>query len=107
MIKQRDRFHVKILKLEDGSHSWNHGRSMADSGLRTEVNIAGRYYVDSSCVHCELCQTLAEDHFATTAVGEGYVYNQPRNTAEMERCNHAKENCPVGAIGDDGTDHPL
>ena len=75
---------------------------MADRTLRTNANVGGKYYVDSNCVHCELCQTLAEEYFATTTEGEGYVYRQPKNLQEVELCDLAKKSCPVNAIGDDG-----
>jgi ferredoxin len=76
---------------------------MAERHLRHPRNANGRYYVDTTCVHCKLCQDLAPDHFTQTADRDGFVHRQPSTDKEEEICSVARENCPVNAIGDDGT----
>jgi ferredoxin len=65
-------------------------------------NVDGRYYVDTSCVHCDLCHEIAPDHFTQGTDGEGFVSLQPVGSEQEALCHHAKTNCPVGAIQDDG-----
>lgn len=76
---------------------------MADLTQRFSNNVAGRYYVDHTCVRCELCHEMAPDHFTQTQENDGYVCRQPINAAEEKACKVALENCPVGAIGDDAS----
>lgn len=74
---------------------------MADPADRFESNVPGRYYVDRTCVHCELCKEIAPDHF-TQSKYEGFVCRQPVTDDEERVCRNALENCPVGAIGSNG-----
>lgn len=75
---------------------------MAELTLRTELNVPGKYYVDSTCVHCELCHQIAGDYFGANEAHEGFVKCQPSRNDEEALCQEAKSHCPVGAIGDDG-----
>ncbi|MEG0024202.1 MAG: ferredoxin [Akkermansia sp.] len=76
---------------------------MADKDDKNEGNVAGKFYVDSSCIDCDLCRETAPDNFGRNN-DEGYsiVIKQPQNEEELEYCNEAMEGCPVEAIGDDG-----
>ncbi|MBV9462638.1 MAG: ferredoxin [Verrucomicrobiae bacterium] len=74
---------------------------MADRSQRFESNAPGAFYVDASCVHCRLCQSIAPEHFRQSD-SEGFVYRQPAAAAEIALCAEALQGCPVGAIGDDG-----
>ncbi|MFH1135341.1 MAG: ferredoxin [Pseudomonadota bacterium] len=57
--------------------------------------------MDSNCIYCETCIGIAPDNF--TGTGEhSYVKAQPQTEIEEDLCREALENCPVGAIGDDG-----
>jgi ferredoxin len=69
---------------------------------QNSLKIAGRYYVDETCVHCDLCHEIAPEHFAIAPNGEGFVCKQPSNDGEERQCQSAKVSCPVGAIQDDG-----
>lgn len=71
---------------------------MADATDKYESNVPGRYYVDRTCVHCELCHEIAPEHFTQTH-REGFVHRQPVNASEESLCRSALENCPVNAIG--------
>jgi len=75
---------------------------MAELQQRFEFNAPGKYYVDTSCVHCELCHDIAPEHFTKTRLGEGFVHRQPAATSEFLLCDQALRECPVGAIGANG-----
>lgn len=78
---------------------------MADPSDKVELNVAGKYYVDSSCIDCDVCRTTAPNNFqANEDEGYSYVYKQPENDEEEAQCQEAMESCPVEAIGDDGED---
>ena len=76
---------------------------MADVDDKVSETIAGKYYVDTQCIDCDLCRETAPDNFTRqTEDGYSYVYKQPQNEEEEGLCKEAMENCPVEAIGDDG-----
>jgi len=76
---------------------------MADYGDKNLENVAGKYYVDSNCIDCDLCREHASDNFTREEdEGYSYVYKQPETEAEEESCLEALEGCPVEAIGNDG-----
>jgi ferredoxin len=66
-------------------------------------NVDGQFYVDSSCIDCDLCRQTAPEHFERNeADGYSYVFKQPETDEEIAHCKEALEECPVEAIGDDG-----
>lgn len=76
---------------------------MADVDDKVEGSVAGKYYVDSSCIDCDVCRTTAPNNFqANEDEGFSFVFKQPENDEEEEQCQEALEACPVEAIGDDG-----
>jgi ferredoxin len=77
--------------------------TMADREDKNSENVAGKFYVDSQCIDCDLCRETAPNNF-TRAEDEGYsyVFKQPENDEETAQCREAMEGCPVEAIGDDG-----
>ena len=76
---------------------------MADNTDKVERNVDGKYYVDSSCIDCDVCRTTAPNNFeADEDEGYSFVSKQPENDEEEEQCEEAMESCPVEAIGDDG-----
>lgn len=76
---------------------------MADFSQRVPENTRGRFYVDKTCIDCELCREVAPDHFARQDdEGHSYVARQPSNDDEEDACRAALEECPVEAIGEDG-----
>ena len=76
---------------------------MPDRNDRVKENIAGAYYVDSSCIDCDVCRDTAPDNF-TRCDGNSYsfVYKQPQTEEERLACEEALLCCPVEAIGNDG-----
>ena len=76
---------------------------MADSNDKIPQNVAGKFYVDSSCIACELCTSLAPGFFVMAEDSSyAYVIKQPVAPDELKACEDALEQCPVEAIGDDG-----
>ena len=76
---------------------------MANVDDRLPDNAAGKWYVDSSCIDCDVCRTTAPNNFtANEDEGYSYVAKQPENDDETAQCEEAKDSCPVEAIGNDG-----
>jgi ferredoxin len=76
---------------------------LADANDRVGENVDGQYYVDSSCIDCDVCRDTAPDNF-TRSDNNGYsfVYKQPDTEDERALCEEALMACPVEAIGNDG-----
>lgn len=78
-------------------------QTMADREDKNNENVAGKFYVDSQCIDCDLCRETAPNNFARAEdEGYSYVFKQPENDEEVAQCREAMEGCPVEAIGDDG-----
>jgi ferredoxin len=76
---------------------------MADREQRVPDNVAGRYYLDRTCIDCDLCRETAPGNFVRNdAEGYSFVARQPADPAEEAACLAALEECPVEAIGLDG-----
>jgi ferredoxin len=76
---------------------------MADKSHRVPENVPGRFYVDATCIDCDLCRETAPLNF-TRNDGDrrSYVVRQPSDSEEEAACLAALEECPVEAIGQDG-----
>ena len=75
---------------------------MASISDRLPLNVAGRFFVDSSCIDCDQCRTEAPDFFARdTENGTSYVQRQPVTAEEIELVQSAAANCATGSIGDE------
>lgn len=76
---------------------------MADIDDKNPENVPGKFYVDSSCIDCDLCRETAPSIFGREAdEGYSFVMKQPADAEEEALCVEAMEGCPVDAIGDDG-----
>src|SRR4051812_30960716 len=96
---------------------------MADKTRKVPENVPGRYYVDDTCIDCDLCRETAPGPYSVTdratdcalgrepaprnfvrqdAQGYSFVTGQPDDPAEEAACLAALEECPVEAIGNDG-----
>jgi len=74
---------------------------MASLTDRLPLNIAGRFFVDSSCIDCDQCRTEAPDFFARDGDnGTSYVTRQPVTPDEIALVEQAAANCATGSIGD-------
>lgn len=73
---------------------------MADPHDRVPENVEGRFYVDRTCIDCELCREKAPASF-TRQDDQGYsfVFHQPQTDEEIAACQAAMDECPVEAIG--------
>ena len=78
---------------------------MANRTQKLPENVSGRYYVDITCIDCDLCRQTAPANFARNAdKGYSYVVKQPASLEEEKFCQQAKIECPTDSIGDDGED---
>jgi ferredoxin len=77
---------------------------MAERTDRLPQNIPGRYYVDSTCVDCDLCRNTAPNFFRRDEeTGFSFVYCQPATLEEIALAEEAKQGCPTESIGHDGS----
>lgn len=73
--------------------------------LKLNESDYGKYYVNSDCIACVSCTTIAPFFFKMKNGNEhAYVYNQAKTPDEIDLCEEAREICPVGAIQNDGED---
>ena len=76
---------------------------MADRSRKVPENTPGRFYVDATCIDCDLCRETAPRQFVRQDdEGHSYVARQPETPADEAACLAAMEECPVEAIGNDG-----
>jgi ferredoxin len=76
---------------------------MPDQNDKVKENVTGAYYVDSSCIDCDVCRDTAPDNFTRSDENSySFVYKQPENEEERALCDEAISCCPVEAIGKDG-----
>ena len=76
---------------------------LADRNDRVKQNVPGAYYVDSSCIDCDVCRDTAPENFMRSDENSySFVFKQPENEEEKTACEEALTCCPVEAIGNDG-----
>jgi ferredoxin len=76
---------------------------MADPNDKVPGQPAGRFYVDTQCIDCDLCRETAPANFQRNdEEGFSYVFKQAQTPEEEALCKDAMDNCPVEAIGNDG-----
>lgn len=75
---------------------------MADPKKRLATNVAGNFYVDSTCIDCDACRQIAPTIFAENG-DYSCVQKQPETEAEERSSWQALLACPVGSIGSQGT----
>jgi ferredoxin len=76
---------------------------MPNLSERLPQNVAGRYYIDSTCVDCDLCRNTAPAFFhRDDEIGMSIVYRQPVTPEEIAAAEAAKQGCPTESIGNDG-----
>ncbi len=71
---------------------------MADVKKRVSENVAGEFFVDSTCIDCDTCRQLAPGIF-DDAGNNSFVRSQPRNPEETRAATLALLACPTGSIG--------
>jgi ferredoxin len=77
--------------------------SMAELAERLPVNQLGRFYVDATCIDCDLCRETAPAFFRRDPeLGQSFVHQQPVTEGELALAQAALESCPTNSIGEDG-----
>jgi len=75
-----------------------HFRSMALTRLRRPENAQGDFFVDSSCIDCDLCRQIAPETFSR--LGEqAAVHTQPHSAEAEYSALRALVTCPTASIG--------
>lgn len=73
---------------------------------RTEKNpgtVHGPFYVDNTCIDCDLCRESVPTVFRRNdELGATIVYHQPETLEESQQAQAALEDCPSDSIGNDG-----
>ena len=73
---------------------------MADIEQKVSENVPGRFFVDATCIDCDLCRELAPANFVRQDdEGYSFVTSQPSTPDEESACHAAMAECPVEAIG--------
>lgn len=73
---------------------------MAEYSKKLPLNVGNGFYVDDTCIDCEVCREIAPANFKRDSVTrKSYVSAQPDNPADKAACIAALEECPVEAIG--------
>ena len=71
---------------------------MADVKKKLPANVAGNFFVDSTCIDCDACRQLAPASFEE--VGDySAVLRQPETDEQIHQAYQALLACPVGSIG--------
>ena len=71
---------------------------MADAKRRVDSNVAGDFFVDSSCINCGVNRHYAPKTFGDDGA-HAFVKNQPSSEADTLAAQMALLACPVAAIG--------
>ena len=76
---------------------------MANRNDKSIGNVPGPYYVDSTCIDCDMCREIAPDFFRRNDEG-GYsiTYRQPKTAEETAMAEQGRLSCPTESIGNDG-----
>ncbi len=78
-------------------------RIMASLTERNPDNVSGPYYVDSSCIDCDQCRSMAPDFFGRNPdTGLGFVKRQPVTQEEVILVEEVLAACATESIGNDG-----
>ena len=71
---------------------------MALQELRLAENVAGNFFVDNTCIDCDLCRQIAPEVFLD-AGDQSVVYRQPQTPEETMAALKALVTCPTASIG--------
>ncbi len=76
---------------------------MASLTDRLTQNTAGKYYVDGSCIDCDMCRVNAPEFFARDDdTGMSFVKQQPATEDEIAKVEQVILDCATASIGNDG-----
>ena len=71
---------------------------MALVELRRAENVAGDFFVDSTCIDCDLCRQIAPETFSDIG-DQSIVHRQPQSDVEEFNALKALVACPTASIG--------
>jgi len=71
---------------------------MANLNRAYSGNISGQFFVDDTCIDCDLCRQIAPSVFREEA-DHSVVHHQPESDPETHRAAMALVACPTGSIG--------
>ena len=71
---------------------------MAHIDQRRSQNVAGDFYVDSTCIDCDTCRWMAPDIFHR-ADSQSAVHHQPTSPTQRQEALQALLACPTASIG--------
>jgi ferredoxin len=78
-------------------------KPMANLIDRLVSNAPGAFYVDSSCIDCDICRTNAPAFFRRDdELGFSIVHRQPVTPQEIAEAQEAVEGCPSNSIAGNG-----
>src|SRR5579871_2983007 len=73
---------------------------MARAADRIPENAEGDWFVDGSCIDCDLCRQIAPQTFERSGrAGQSFVARQPVDEAARRRAAMALVACPTASIG--------
>lgn len=72
---------------------------MADPRRRHKLNVPGPWFVDTTCIDCDVVRHLAPGLFAEAPDGLSYVARQPAGPEEELAATRALLACPTGSVG--------
>jgi ferredoxin len=61
-----------------------------------------KYRVNNECIGCGLCESICSEVFSITENGTAEAIEDSVPTHAESTAKEAKENCPVGAIEEEG-----
>src|SRR5258708_2527022 len=73
--------------------------AVAQAALRITANVAGDFFVDSSCIDCDACRQIAPTVFHDVG-DQSAVFHQPESDEELLAAQKALIACPTASIGD-------
>ncbi len=71
---------------------------MADLHAILPGNVAGNFFVDDTCIGCDLCRQIAPESFRHEDE-QSVVYRQPEGDSEVRAVEMSILTCPTGSIG--------
>lgn len=72
-------------------------RCSSVKSARRPQNVPGDFYVDHTCIDCDVCRWMAPDSFSRKD-GQSAVYNQPATSTERVAALQALLSCPTASI---------
>ena len=86
----------------DGYRMASNSPTMAILTDRVPQNIAGKYYVDATCIDCDLCRSTAPEFYGRTEDGLSFISKQPVSAEDIAAVEEAMDACATSSIGCDG-----